>query len=96
MNDEPGAVDGPCARVDQIAVEVDLDQVRCGDLAVPEAEGIDEEVPPRAGHAQRDVVEDHLGPAEHVENTIARRQLDAGIPLLAGHLRLALGDESRR
>src|SRR5882724_4895674 len=51
MNDEPGTIDRPFARADQIAVEIDLDQVRCGDLAVPEAVGIDEEVPLRAGHA---------------------------------------------
>src|SRR6266480_8162405 len=33
-------------------------------LVVPEAEGVDEEVPFRPGNAQGDVVEDVLGPAE--------------------------------
>ena len=39
----------------------------------------------RPGHAQRDVVEDHLGPAEQVEHPVAGGQLHAGLPLGVGH-----------
>ena len=39
------------------------------------------------GHAQRDVVEDHLGPAEHVEDAVGGGELDARLALGLGHRR---------
>jgi hypothetical protein len=30
------------------------------------------------------MVEDHVGPAEHVEDAVTGGQLDAGVPLLSG------------
>jgi hypothetical protein len=92
VDDKPGSIDRPFGRADQIAVKVDLDQIRSGYLAVPEAVRIDQEMPLRPRHALRNVVENHLGPTEQVENPVAGCEVDARIPLLAGRFRLAVGD----
>src|SRR6185295_18336268 len=52
---------------------------------------VDQEARLGAGHAQRDVVEDHLGPAEHVEDAVAGGELDARLSLGLGHRRVRRG-----
>jgi hypothetical protein len=46
--------------------------------------GVDQEVPVRARHAQANVIKDHLGPAKHVEDSIASCELYASLPLIGG------------
>src|SRR6185369_3959394 len=48
-------------------------------------ERIDQEPNLGSGHARRDVVEDHLDPAQHVEDAVAGRELHASLPLGIGH-----------
>jgi hypothetical protein len=85
MDDEAGAVDRPIARPHGVAVDVDENQVGSLDLAVVQAEGVDEEPDLGPRHPHRDVVEDHLDPAEHVEDAIAGRELHPRLPFGVGH-----------
>jgi hypothetical protein len=50
-----------------------------------ETKRIDEEANLWARHARGDVVEDHLDPAQHVEDAVARCELDTRLPLRVGH-----------
>ncbi len=87
MQHEAGAVHRPFGLAHRVAVDVDQYEVRGRDLAVVQAERIDEEMLLRPRHAQRDVVEDQLDPAQHVEDAVRGGELDA---------RLALGIADRR
>ena len=62
VDHEAGRIDRVVGVPDDLAVEVDLHQIRGGDFAVVQAERVDQEVMLRTRHAHRDVVEDHLGP----------------------------------
>ena len=48
MDDEAGRIDRSCVVLDDVAVEIDLDQVRGGDLLEQHAVGIEQEVILRA------------------------------------------------
>jgi hypothetical protein len=91
VNDPAGRVDRPAefaaAGLDDLAVDRDLDEAGSGDLVVPQAEGIDEELPRRAGDAHRQVIEDQCRPAEMIDQPIGRRQLDAQLLLDRHRLR---------
>ncbi len=65
----------------QVARQVDLQQVGRRDLVVVEPEGIDQVLMPRSRQARRDVIENRLGPAEIVDQAIAMGQLYAQCPL---------------
>ena len=75
-----GGVGGVLGRIDQRAVEPDLQQVRRRHLVVVEPERVDQVVALGPGQAHRDVVEDHLGPAEKVDQVVAMRELHAQRP----------------
>lgn len=76
-------------RVQHLALQVDLDQVACGDFAVVQPERVDQELLFIARNAirqaQRDVVVDHLGPAQMGEHAVAGGQLYAGGPFVGVH-----------
>src|SRR3546814_11378383 len=57
--------------VDLVAVDVDLDKARRGDLAEMHAVRVDEVAAVLVGNLHRDMVEDHLVPAHHREDAIA-------------------------
>jgi hypothetical protein len=85
VNDEAGAVHLIRRLVEDVAVEIDLDQVRGGDLLIEEAVGVDQELILFARHAQRDVIVDQVRPAVMHHEAIGSRQIDAGLPLLVAH-----------
>ncbi len=85
MLDEAGTVHRIGRVVELVAVDVDLDQVRRLHFAEVQPERVDQEGAFLARHLQRDVIVDHLGPAEHVEHAVAGGELLAGLPLGSGH-----------
>ena len=98
MDDEAGAVHRGGHIVDLVAVEIDLDQRRGGDLFEHQIVRVDEEVMLGAGDARRDVREDEIGPAEVGDETIRRGEIDTDLPLLGGDAltNAALGAHGRR
>ncbi len=95
MRRQARRIDRPLAVGEDVAVEIDLDEVGGGDLGVVQAERVDQQVLLRARHAQGDVIVDHLGPAEVGEDAVAGGELDARPPLLGRHalqLRSAMVD----
>ena len=85
VDDEPGLVHRMRRRIHRRALQPDLDQVGGRDLAVIEAERVDEVMALRAGHAQGDVVVDELSPAHEIEDPVAGGELNAQAPFLLGH-----------
>jgi len=86
VDHEAGAVHGKLAElslglVDDISVEVQRVEARGRDLRVQKPERIDEEVLLLARHARRDVVEVQIGHPIHVDQPVACREIDAGLPL---------------
>ena len=77
----------PGVGINGVAVEVDRHEVCRGHLAVGEAERINQQPGLVARQPERDVIEDHLGPPEKVEDPVAGGQLDAVLPLLGAHPR---------
>ena len=82
VHGEAGRVHRPVGMPDDVPPQVDAHQVRRGHLGVVQAEGVDQEVLVRTGDADRDVVVDQLGPAEHGEDPVAGGQVDPQPPLL--------------
>src|SRR4051812_24595826 len=77
---ETAAVDRLVRRLDIVAVAVDLDQRGGGDLVVEHAEPVDQEMLLPAGYARGDAGVDQVGPAEQIDQPIARREIDPGAP----------------
>src|SRR5262249_22774936 len=67
--------------LDQIAVEIDLDQVRGRHLIEQQPEAVEQEMAGLTGHARRDVGVDQVGPAEVLDQPVARREIDPLLPL---------------
>jgi hypothetical protein len=86
VDDEAGRVDRERRILDLVAVEVDLHEARRGDLVEEDAVGIDEELILGAGHAQRDVREDEVFPAEHRAGAIRGCEVDARRPFFGRNL----------
>ncbi len=76
VDGEPRRVDGIRRVADDLAVEIDLDEVGRGDLLEGEPERVDEKMMLRPGHAGGDVVVDELVPALAPGEAVARRKLD--------------------
>ena len=77
VNNETGWVHRVVALAQQIAVTVDLDQGRCGDLLEEHAERVEQEMLLRPRHAHRDMGEEEIVPAMHAhESKQYRRVLD--------------------
>src|SRR3954447_20129706 len=84
VDDEAGLVDGLIGAPDDVAVEVDLDQARGGDLAEMQTVGIDEEMVGRTWYARRDMGEDEIVHAEMRDQPIAGGEFDAHLLLGQG------------
>src|SRR5262249_25267711 len=67
-----------------VPVEVDLDQVGGGDLAVVEPVGVDQETILFSGHLHGYVAVDELVPAQQIEDAVHRRELLASLALIPG------------
>src|SRR5436190_14295699 len=80
VNDEASFVDGSLGVVDDIAFQVDLDEIGSRDLLEKEAEAVEQEMSGLAGHARGNVCVDQIGPAEMIDQPVARRQIDALLP----------------
>jgi len=61
--------------IDDLAVDIQPDQVRRGDLVVAQTIRIDQEVPVVAVDRQRRVRVDQLGPAEMIHHPVAGGEL---------------------
>ena len=84
-----GAVDAEASGVhfivaghDDVAFEIDLDQIGGGDLVEHQAIGIDQKMMFGPRHARRQMGEDHVGPAVVVDQAIGGRQIDPHLPFL--------------
>ena len=86
VDDVAGDVDPVITLVEDVPVHVDLDEVRCRDLLVPETVLIDEELVLRARDTRRDVVVDERRHAEVVGEAIRRGQVHASLPLGLGEV----------
>src|SRR4029453_10788273 len=95
VDHEAGAVHLVGRRVEDVAVDVDLDEARGGDLLVEVAIGVDQELVFLARHPHRDVVVDQVGPAVVGDQPIGGGKLDPRLPFLVAR---ALADRrhSRR
>ena len=80
MDDEARLVHGMGRLADDVAVDIDLHQVRGGDLVVAEAERVDQEVCLLARHARGEMAVDQLCPAEMVDQSIGGGELAAQHP----------------
>ena len=68
---------------DDVAFEVDLDEARRRDLLVEKAVEIDQQMVVAAGDARGDVVVDQIGHPVGVDQAVAGREIETGLPLLA-------------
>ncbi len=82
VDDEAGVVHGITGVLDDVALVVDLDQARRGDLVEHHPIGIDEEMLGLARHPRRDVREDEIVHAEMGDEAIARGERDAHLALV--------------
>ena len=86
MHHKTGRVDAVRGTVQHLALQVDLHQVAGRDLAVVQAEWVDQKLLVVTAHAVRqahgEVVVNHLSPAQHGEHAVASRQLNAGGPFV--------------
>src|SRR5215510_6830735 len=80
VNDEPGFVHGSVWLLDEIAVEIDLDEVRSGHLLEQQPETVEQEPTGLARNARRNVGVDQVGPAEMLDQPVARGEIDALLP----------------
>src|SRR5262245_59811813 len=80
VNDEPGFVHGSVWLLDEIAVEIDLDEVRSGHLLEQQPETVEQEMTWLARNARRNVGVDQIGPAEMLDQPVARGEIDALLP----------------
>ena len=87
VQNEAGDVDAEVsgAAVHQVALEVDFDQRRRGDLVIQQSERIEQEVIFVSGNADGNVVEDGLSPSEVVHQSVQGGQLAAQL-LLSSHI----------
>ena len=69
---------------DGLALEIDLDEARGGDLLVQHAIGIDEDMLIGSWHARGDVVVDEVRHAVEGDKPIASGKVDAGVPFPCG------------
>ena len=68
--------------VQNVAMDVNFDQARGGNLFIHHAVGVDQKSAFLAGHTARDVIGHHVGHAINIHQAITRRQVDTGLPLL--------------
>ena len=87
---EHRGVDGEARRVhrdvgfDRTAVQVDLDQAGCGDLAEHPLVRLDQKMVGLARHPAGEVVVDQLGPAELLGQAVGGRKIHPRAPLGLG------------
>ena len=79
------AIDRVLGGLDIVTVGVELDQRGGGDLLVQETIGVDQEMLVRPRDARGDPGVDQVRPAKPVDEPIARRQFDPGLPFGLGH-----------
>ena len=77
VNDESGPVHGGIGLIDQVAVEIDLDEVGGGHLVEQQPEAVEQKVAGLVRDARRNVRIDQIGPAEMLDQTVTGRELDA-------------------
>ena len=87
MNGEAGRVDLVIAFGELVAVEVDLDEARRGDLVEHQAVRIDQEVMLGAGHARRDMGVNQIVPAVQGDEAIGSGEIDPLRPFGLAHMR---------
>src|SRR5262245_3431183 len=81
VDDEARLMHGRVRVLDEIAVEIDLDQVRRRHLVEQEPKTVEQEMPGLARHPRRDVGIDQVGPAEMLDQPVAGGEIDALLPL---------------
>ena len=101
VDHEAGAVDAVVEAVvelrlgEDVAVVVDLEQARRGDLLVEQAVGVDQEGIVLARHPHRDVVGDQVGHAVEVDQPVAGGEIDTSLPFLGRDVRPEVGNFRR-
>jgi hypothetical protein len=78
---EAGRIDEVRRRFDDVAVEIDLDQIRGADLGEQQPVRIDQKVMVGPGDTRRDVGEDQVVPAVVRDEAVRGGEVDAGLPL---------------
>jgi hypothetical protein len=96
VDDEAGRVDDVVGIAQQLAVLVDLDQARGGDLLEHHPVGVEQELVVGAGDARREVVADQVGPAEQRHQPVGRGEVQAYLPFGLGHARRGARQRGRR
>jgi hypothetical protein len=85
VDHEPGVIHAHAGRVvEDVPFEVDLHQVRRGDLVEHQPVRVDEHVV-RARHAGGEVGVNEIGPPKEVGELVGRGEIDAGFPFLLAH-----------
>src|SRR3954453_24224376 len=74
------AIDRGVRRLDVVAVAVDLDQRRCGDLVVEQVNAVDQEMHGHSRYSRRDARVDQIRPAKQVDQPVAGREIDSPPP----------------
>jgi hypothetical protein len=71
---------------DDVAFEVDLDEARRRDLLVEQPVEIDQQMIVAAGNARGDVVVDEVGHPIGIDQAVARREIEPGLPFVGRYL----------
>ena len=85
MDDEARRVDDVVGVLDDVALEVDLDQVRRRHLAEMDPVGIDQEVFLAPGHPRRDMGREQVVHVEMGDEPVTGGEIDADVPFRLGH-----------
>src|SRR5262245_59336515 len=84
VGDKPREIYGVLSWPDGATLNIHGHQIGCGDLAVVQAEGIDQEDRLGTRNPQGNVVEYRLRPSQQVEHSVARGELQPGAALRVG------------
>ncbi len=77
-------IDPVFALAEDLAVDIDLDQARCGDFLEHQAIGVDQEMLIGAGHARRNVRVEEIIEAMDRRHAVECGEIDAGAPFGIG------------
>ena len=99
VDHEAGRIDRERRIHQRLAVGIDLDQARRGDLVEEQAVGVDQEgmlVAGSPGTPRRDMGEDQVVPAEHRDQAVGGGEVDPQLPFFGRDLVAQAGDVGSR
>jgi hypothetical protein len=81
VNDEARLVNEHLAAVHDVSVEIDADEIRCGDFLETQSELVNQELLPDPRDPGRDMCVDEISPMKLLGESVAGCEVDAHLPL---------------